>query len=149
MAAVERLVGMTHDVLRKVMRLRRPARGNVVWFGGRLGNVAISAPDLNQEWSCSLPHLRVPSLSFCWAFVVGGGRPGNLDQLSERMLESALKSIILSPNKSYPSPHQREPILLSCLPITTAPSSPSLSIICWSASRGRAARCQCRSSDRP
>ena len=32
------LIGMTLDVLRKVMkRLRRPARGNVVWFGGRLG----------------------------------------------------------------------------------------------------------------
>ena len=56
---------MTHDVLGKVRRLRRRARGNVVWFGGRLWNVAISAPDLNQEWSCSLPHLRVPSLSFC------------------------------------------------------------------------------------
>jgi len=65
MAAVERLFGTTHDVLGKVRRLRRPARGNVVWFGRRLGSVAISAPDLNQEWSCSLPHLRVPFLSFC------------------------------------------------------------------------------------
>jgi hypothetical protein len=63
MAAVEPLIGMTHDDFGKVRWLSRPARGNVVWFGGRLGNVAISAPDLNQEWS--LPHLRVPPLSFC------------------------------------------------------------------------------------
>ncbi len=42
------------------------------------------------------------------AFVVGG-RPGNLDQSSERMLESACKSIILSRNKSYlPPAHQRQ-----------------------------------------
>jgi len=30
------------------------------------------------------------------------------------MLESAFKSIILPPNKSYPSPHQRDPSALSC-----------------------------------
>jgi hypothetical protein len=34
--------------------------------------------------------------------VCGGGRRGNLDQSSERMLEAAGNSIILSPNKSYP-----------------------------------------------
>ena len=31
------------------------------------------------------------------------------------MLELAFKSIILSPNKSYPSPHQREPIFAELL----------------------------------
>jgi len=40
---VELLVGMTHDVLGKVRRLRRPAHGNVVWFGGRLGALVQTA----------------------------------------------------------------------------------------------------------
>jgi hypothetical protein len=79
MTTFERLIGMTHDVLGKVKRLRRPARGNVVYFRGRLRNVASSAPDLNQEWSYSLPHLGIPFL--LRAFVVGreGSHSGNFD----------------------------------------------------------------------
>jgi hypothetical protein len=102
MATIERLIGMTHDVLGKVRRLRRPARGNVVWFGGRLWNVAISAPDLNQEWSCSLPHLRVSIFVFLLrAFVAGPARQSR--SIEQTHLEAA--SIILSPNKSYPPPN--------------------------------------------
>src|ERR1700674_4790326 len=103
MLPAERLIGMTHDDFGRVRRLSRPARGNVVWFGSRLGNVAISAPDLNQEWSCRLPHLRVSIFVFLLrAFVPRPARQSR--SIEQTHLEAA--SIILSPNKSFP-PHQR------------------------------------------
>jgi hypothetical protein len=145
MAAVDRLIGMTHDVLGKVRRLRRPARGNVVWFGGRPGSLAISAPDLNQEWSYSLPHLRVPIFVFLLRAFVAGSQPGNLDQPRETHLEAA--SIILSPNKSYPHPHIKEkirrvespvdPLWPKLVLVTKAHASRRLRSHVWTASQRR------------